>query len=434
MVKRPIQVYLDSSDISRFADVIRGRGDRDDETLFNQLQALAQKGDAQFPFSSLHVSEAAPWDDASIEPATARFEILETLSLRAAFRAFSELPALDAFAYSLEGSNVSAKPVDRYKFHGRSDHGEWLPGLPKLFEEISTSIRLLHLDPMALAAEQDLLPKMNRRQRREAQYRAKTMTRTDVIRTQIESNWDGMYERICSMWPLSRSDSDVWKRFFKSTKPDPIPVYISFRNGFAEPKRLIRFLAPGGGTLNNELTSWMRNSSEKLLEAVDHATKLRTLLSRTSFGGVKRDMRREAVEFGRDFQARWLLRERKDIETELVDTYNSYLLSGQITSACPTCPPVEVIAKFPSVSNRVSVFRSYIEKVILPIETNRSREKYRSDVGDMMHAQYIPYCDIFRCDGFAATYLSTSAKKFDTSLVASRKQLLLEINHRLARD
>src|SRR5688500_9879591 len=74
---KPLVVYLDSSDIS----VLSNPQTRTEEliNIETELFALQNWGMIEFRFSHVHVLEAAPKDEKSIEYATQRFNYITTL-------------------------------------------------------------------------------------------------------------------------------------------------------------------------------------------------------------------------------------------------------------------------------------------------------------------------------------------------------------------
>ena len=54
------------------------------------------------------------------------------------------------------------------------------------------------------------------------------------------------------------------------------------------------------------------------------------------------------------------------------------------------------------------------------------RQPRDSDGGDMMHMMYLPYVDVFRCDGYAATIADQVVSEFDLSaeVVTTMEQAL----------
>jgi uncharacterized protein (DUF58 family) len=179
MSTRPLQVYLDSSDYSRFADVERGCGTDEDESLLSRLCSFVSSGDVCIPFSGLHVIEAAPrMKNSPIAPASARLTVMDRLACRNAFRGWTELPSIDVFHLQTSRNDLAfIKPVNRPVFHGRSSNGEWFPGLPALFNEIGDTIKKMHIDPLSLLDDdkdfQQTVASLNRAQRREMKLKAK---------------------------------------------------------------------------------------------------------------------------------------------------------------------------------------------------------------------------------------------------------------------
>ncbi|MGL5001488.1 MAG: hypothetical protein ACRDAM_00945, partial [Casimicrobium sp.] len=310
-MNRPLVVYLDSSDYSHFADVFRGAGTTSDEKELLALKQLVRQGDIQIPFSSLHVMEAAAHDGVSTEAATARLNVIDQLANGSAFRGWTELPALDLLhAQESDSYKASVRPVERERFHGRSSDGEWFPGLPLLFKEIGEMISAMHTNPTkAFLADPDnreLLAGMNRKQRRNLEAQSRRPPNPLAMRRMIESDWAATYARLRTRFPVSVKDSDIWKRFVLSSKPDHVPVYKSFRNGFSDLSFLATYLLPGQDSLNDNLTKWLRDSSVPLIQNVTALNELRRRWRNIPSDSFKIAQKRPVVQDARDFQARWL--------------------------------------------------------------------------------------------------------------------------------
>src|SRR5256885_13925884 len=113
---RPLQVYLDSSDISVLS--VAGGGQRDIVTIAAKLNRWTTAGDIQIRFSYVHVAEAAPTKLEHILPATARLELLHRLCWPHALAAPSDVSELEA--QSLLSGEVLTDTMFR-------DDGNWLP-------------------------------------------------------------------------------------------------------------------------------------------------------------------------------------------------------------------------------------------------------------------------------------------------------------------
>jgi hypothetical protein len=257
------------------------------------------------------------------------------------------------------------------------------------------------------------------------------MARPEIMRRLIESEWTLKYAALMEKFPLIESDSDIWLRFVKSTVPDPIPVYKSFQRGFGNLSTLSTYLDDEEESISQHLTSWLDNSSASLLRVVDAVSGLRKSWGAIASNSERSKLRKEIIQQARNFEREWLVREHKNLHSELPEVYESYKLCCEVTHSMPQIPSAEITAKLPSIANRTLVFRSYREVVSDPSSRTRKREKHTSDPADIMHAQYLPYCDIFRCDSFASTYLAGAASKSDTTLVNTHSQLINVIESEL---
>ena len=90
------------------------------------------------------------------------------------------------------------------------------------------------------------------------------------------------------------------------------------------------------------------------------------------------------------------------------------------------------IEAFPSQRVLVEAYMGNFEKNISPFEQPRRIEKVGSDVGDIMHALYMPYVDFLRVDGFANQYLGTASSLVNTELVDKLEKLAPAIRKRLS--
>jgi hypothetical protein len=60
------------------------------------------------------------------------------------------------------------------------------------------------------------------------------------------------------------------------------------------------------------------------------------------------------------------------------------------------------------------------------------RQPRSSDVGDVFHATYLPFVDIFRADGFVSSAIADAKLPFDATVVQNFRQLVPAIERRLA--
>lgn len=140
-MKRPLQLYLDSSDYSAFGTVLEGCAPRDVEARYRELQALIKSGDVVCRYSVLHVAEAAPTQQDYVERASLRFMVMRELSGKNVFQGPFDLAIQDVLSAYIDDESPSSRPADRKRFHARNDDGQWLPFLDGQFAEIQRDVR-----------------------------------------------------------------------------------------------------------------------------------------------------------------------------------------------------------------------------------------------------------------------------------------------------
>jgi hypothetical protein len=190
---------------------------------------------------------------------------------------------------------------------------------------------------------------------------------------------------------------------------------------------LATYLVPGEESINQRLTGWLRDSAASIVNLAAQMNDLRARWKNITDDSFRIEQKRRVLQDAKEFHKKWLEREHIDLLKELPNVYESFRLSGDTLIQMPERPSPSVASKLASISNRALVIRSYREVVGNPLGAQRATAKHASDFGDILHAQYLPYCDIYRCDGFASTYLKKSADEAKTGLIASLPHLVSTI-------
>lgn len=87
----------------------------------------------------------------------------------------------------------------------------------------------------------------------------------------------------------------------------------------------------------------------------------------------------------------------------------------------------------PSWDCYLSILRRYFLDVgIYMNRDGRFPKQKRSDAGDLVHAYYVPYVDVFRADRRFARYLTHAATAFGTCIVSDADRLIPEIENLIA--
>ncbi len=127
-MERPIILYLDTQDYSRFADCFAGRGSTHAEEVLEALLPMIQSGQVVCPISMVHVSELLQYEDGGHQLTYRKAETIEKLCWPNAFADFNSLIEREIieFAYHQKViKHLPSKPSPHFPL--RSD-GMWLSG------------------------------------------------------------------------------------------------------------------------------------------------------------------------------------------------------------------------------------------------------------------------------------------------------------------
>ena len=86
--------------------------------------------------------------------------------------------------------------------------------------------------------------------------------------------------------------------------------------------------------------------------------------------------------------------------------------------------------KVPSWDCYLSILRRYFLNIAIHMNRDgRFPKQKKSDAGDLVHAYYLRYVDVFRADSSFAQHLTHAASKFDTCIVSHVDRLIPEIEN-----
>lgn len=426
---RPIQVYLDSSDFSRFGEVIGGHGKPGYEQLMIELEKLGASGDVEYRYSYVHVVEAAPVTDEALHFAIERAEAIMLLCGRRTLPPFMYLPIIDAAGSAAEPDILD--PRDRLRFHGRNDIGQWSNSFREVFVDLTASLQKMYNDPLQMVAENDPDFPMNREMRRKVKKKSSPTLMSQQFARELPTMWPTFMARVRGEFPLSDATFDLWQKHFLG-KCSAEEVNDSLRHDLSDLPNLMHWLKPSGGRHLRGLPDWLRGGASKYTSLIastwakrdDGVKNAATILAKDKVQAIWNESRsgwRESFQNKIREGARKMILEEGDYIQELnadMDTLIS-VVDGKWIEA------------FPSQRVLVEAYMGNFEKNISPFEQPRKIEKIGSDVGDIMHALYMPYVDFMRVDGFANQYLRTAASLVNTELVDRLEKLAPAIRRRL---
>lgn len=172
--KLPLTVYLDTSDYSRFGDVIRGKGDNHTETIYNKLIEFRSNGDVHFVYSLPIISELFQFDPQFPATTESKAEVVEKLCGENAF--FWPWRSL-AFDISMcwfqsNNSNSQRKPI--------SIDSQWYPNTSKEVGDLKKTLESY------LGSELRNREFVNRKRRRSAEANVRKFDFTQIAQPLID--------------------------------------------------------------------------------------------------------------------------------------------------------------------------------------------------------------------------------------------------------
>lgn len=197
---------------------------------------------------------------------------------------------------------------------------------------------------------------------------------------------------------------------------------------------LAPMIGQNSGRILSNVSAWLRKEGQKLPEAYALATSMQQSVRRGEIDAalqtVMRDMERDRLK---QFRINVKISEEGRARVSISSPeFKAARYGKKLPSKRAICKNNSLIEQLASVRCMAEVFASHFAKVASPFAMPRKAEKMESDPGDMLHASYIPYCDVFRSDSFSESYLGSVGKTFGTTIVPKQSGLVQCLQTRLA--
>jgi len=427
---RPLVVYLDSSDFSRFGDLLAGRGKHGDADLLVQLEKYRDEGIVDFRYSYIHIVEAAPTTDDALTYARERAVAILRVCGKKALAVFWSLPLIDA-AGALREPQYRL-PRDRLQFNGRNDNGQWFPTFRDVFEHLTSSLKEMYEDPLSVAQKYDPEFRVNRAFRRKAKKNTSPKAVAQTFARDLPNLWPSYHEKLLGHFPISAETSRLWQRhMLGKAKLDDMTAAIARDLSFLP--AVMDWLVPSGTSPLREVPAWLRNGAAGYEAVIASGRASREAPGRDliTLGGEQR---------AKKLWADTMVGKRAQLENGFLAQICSSISTDVATIQALGVNPGELssflsekwIAGFPSQQTLVEAILWGNDKNTSPFENEKKIEKVGSDFGDMLHAAYLPYVDLMRVDGHSVGYLKKAALIVNTTLVDKLHKLPAAIASKLS--
>jgi hypothetical protein len=370
-MRRPVTVYLDTSDYSGLAEVgFTAKGEKYKDSLAALLR-LRDSGKVVFRYSLVHLMEFLKSESSTIETSVRKAEVMTRLSGTKVFRCPWEVWDRE---FSLLLGDLDEECV------AISDEGEWYPTNIQLGDGDDLDYMWREMEAIAPGLMENGRPKM------------------EFIRAVREDFDEGFLQQQVPVANDFNSKEFVLSMLMGRLRPGE--VIKKAMAGFAEPNLFISHYfkeMPDAKALFRQFGQL----EEKLYAQIQ------------SMQGFVRSLGEVGDERIRGEMKKYLLK----------DSRWPYLGKGAEdpgTTAKIAQGNAHPVLK--SISAHIMIFNSYFAHNFTP---NASlRQAKLSDVGDLLHATYLPYADIFRTDGYFGDLIRKHGEKFGAQVVSSFDKLI----------
>jgi hypothetical protein len=407
MIKRPISIYLDSQDYSRMAHPPANKPDfyRD---LHIELDRLVSDGDVEIRYSAAMISEIAHTSQRAAKYSAARAETLKSLSRGKCLRFWSDI---------LEDEIKHARDPN-YVISYNRENDQWfdvdLSGLGNFVGRLKKNV----LEGLKEKG-------VNRKARRKA-------GKTDFVRLLTQTGHgqqllDSIVERINGKYPVEHElDRKTLAGYIAGSVGEE--RFLKYMRGlFADPVNLISRIVPEHDS-QLKLPALVRNQGLTLIDgmnpALERAAKLLSSLpSSEIFDTIRND---SAV-----FAARTAINiRRKTVRQHLPEIGEN--VSGKTLDISDN--EIDQMS-LPTLDTLLDTMARHLDEVMAAAKAQKPIRLFeRSDAADLIHATYIPYVDVFRCDTGWTDRLKRCGAKFQTDIVGRIEDLVPTVRQRLARS
>lgn len=362
-MKRPLIVYLDTQDLSRFGDVLRGKGDAQHERLFNDLEARKLAGDVVFPVTMPLMSELLQYDATYRETTLRKAEAVERLCGVHAMLPTTRLAAMEVARSAYQSGLIASVP----RVEILSDDRLWFPSLTDTLHDLRAS--------MHAAARQSLaatLPDLAMRQRAEqiletVDWGVEVAALAPKIAEEVGLPTEAVLASVAPFLRGEISPAEASRRMLSGISEPSVFVNMYFER-WGPMGALPSWISAASTTVSRYLSA-VRDNIGRLRIAKDRK-QVRLLVSR-----LKPAFRAISFELARMSAAEF------ELSDEIID---SIAADGDAASAIPSA---EIAA---------AALETYTLQIV-GVTTGGSRIE-GSVGGDVLHAFYLPYVDLWRGD------------------------------------
>ena len=388
-------VYLDSSDIS----VLSNPKTRTPEIIEieNNLLELQRKQLIEFRFSHIHIIEAAPVSAEAIMYSRQRFAYIDKLCKKKCLVSYIKI-------LENEISKLTVTPKTN-ELTIYNDSSEWFPDID--LEGLENPNWMLETVNQAI---ESLPNTKSKRKARELYFDKNGILKIAVLKSLAEKH--GVLKEFTDKYPFTKEEAAFYLHaLYSGNSNDDLKKVL--KNSFGDVLRL---------------SDWYQKQWDRVLPISYYLRDIGTDV-KSSIDDISKRVR----EFN----------DKIDSINNNQIKQNQKLLFDDLLKTIPKGVAEKIAANLnlkinadniswtttPGLLTTTTIYCHLARKTVFSSGTSRSARV--SDFGDVSHAYYLPYVDIFRADSFIASTISESKLPFKTDVVGNLNQLVDVIQRRI---
>jgi hypothetical protein len=401
---RPLSVYLDSQDYSHLAKPPAGKAEfyRD---LYAELDRLVSDGVIEIRYSAAMISEIAFTSEYAMKYAAERAQILKQLTRGKCLRFWSDI---------LDDEIKHTQNPDHTVSYNR-ENDQWfdidLDSIGGFADRLKRSV----LDGL----KEKVANRKARRKAGKADF-VKLLTHT----ADGQKLLDGIVEKFNDKFPIEHELDKKTLAGYIAGSVGERQFQQYMRKLITDPVNLIARIAPEHDK-QLKLPALVRNQGLTLINNVNPSiANASKFLSSFPPGDAFQQIRDDASAL-----PAWIARDtrRKTIRRHLDEMPASIAIQHDISDSEIDRMPL------PTFDVLLSAMTHHLKEAMAAAKARKPVRLFeRSDAADLIHATYLPYVDVFRCDTAWVDRLKGFGVKFQTDVVGRIENLLPTIMHRLS--
>jgi hypothetical protein len=415
----PLQVYLDSKDISILADRERGKNNDQALSTFDFLINQVERNAIEIRISLFHVAEVLPHSIEYKDAAMRRAKTSKELSRGKALKFFEDVYDLDIIHLT-----CSKYPLPKLKFPSYvfDDRSNWLP------KTIDFGMNMKELIKQELTSFVKGLP-VSRQQQRQIFRKIQNPDGTfkPFGKSILENGRSELMSSFKNNYPITNKFyEEDYPMLLISGKISENEFSLEIINGILDLENLAGWIYESSQHAKS-ISSLLYDQGSKFSEMISsHRQQANNLYERSKLLGIPE---KDSLNILKKSIDKMSIRENV-IKQIINDRKKNIAKHSKSVEFIETCIKSE-LGQLPFIDSMLSsMYEFSIDRIF---QTKNQAKLSHSDYADIQHSGYLPFVDIFSCDSRTANYVRFTSQMYKTEVVSNFNNLKSVIENRIAR-